>query len=110
VTIKCSCLNRDCPGSCGSSIVDAGQALVFQVDWGAGTPPTLTEATNLVADLVAKQRRENIPRIIAYLACQVIGYQRSQNADAKLAMSQIGTIVELYREQIARPAPEVGAS
>jgi hypothetical protein len=81
--------------------VDTGQALMFQVDHGAGKPLNLDEATEACSALVAKQRRENIPRIIAYLACQVIGYQRSQNADAKLAMVQVGLVVDRYREQIA---------
>jgi hypothetical protein len=84
-----------------TNVLDIAQALVFQVDHGDGTPHTLTEAVERVTPLVAKQRREDIPRIIAYLACQVVGYQRSQNADAKLAMVQVGLVVDRYREQIA---------
>jgi hypothetical protein len=92
-----------------TNALDIAQALVFQVDHGGGTPYTLSEAVEQVAPLVAKQRREDIPRIIAYLACQVVGYRRSQSADAKLAMVQVGLVVDRYREQIARPAPD-GAS
>jgi hypothetical protein len=84
-----------------TNVFDIAQALVFQVDHGGGTPYTLSEAVDRVTWLVAKQRREDIPRIIACLACQVIGYQRSQNADAKLAMVQVGLVVDRYREQIA---------
>lgn len=72
-------------------------ALLGLVDHGAGTPLTLDEATAAVQPLVTQQRRDDLPRLVAYLACQVVGYRRSQNADAKLAMAQVAAVVDRYR-------------
>jgi len=75
--------------------VDLGNAAMQLVDHGAGQPLTLPEAEDRVAHLMSKPRAE-LQQALAYLACQVIGYRRSQNADATLALAQIARSVHEY--------------
>lgn len=78
--------------------VDLGNAAIQLVDHGEGQPLTLPEAEERVAHLMTKPRAE-LQQALAYLACQVIGYRRSQNADATLALAQVSRIVCDYERR-----------
>ena len=78
--------------------VDLGNAAMQLVDHGEGQPLTLPEAEERVAHLMGKPRAE-LQQALAYLACQVIGYRRSQNADATLALAQVTRIVRDYERR-----------
>ena len=77
--------------------IDIGTAAMQRVDHGAGEPLTLDQAIERVAHLT--DTKENLLPAVAYLACQVVGYRRSQNSDATLAMAQIHRIVRDYEER-----------
>jgi hypothetical protein len=76
---------------------DIGEACIHRCDMGAGAPRlTLAEAVEQVTHPVAGASKVALVEVIAYLSCQVVGYQRSQNADAKMAMAQVRRIVKDY--------------
>jgi hypothetical protein len=77
--------------------VELGTAAVQRTDWGAGPMTTLDEAVAAVEHL--KAPTPVLLEAIAYLACQVNGYRRSQNADAQLAMVQVARIVTDYQRR-----------
>ena len=76
--------------------VDTARACVQRVDHGEGPMLTLAEATEQVTPNVDNATRADLRVMVAYLACQVVGYQRARNADATLAMQQIGTVLKDY--------------
>ena len=58
-------------------------------------PLTLAQAAEQVAHPLAGLKATR-SRIVAYLACQVVGYQHRQDAAASLAMRQIANVVRDY--------------
>ena len=78
--------------------VDLGNAAMQLVDHGEGQPLTLDQAEERIAHLATRPRAE-VQQALAYLACQVVGYRRSQNADATLALAQIARTVHDYERR-----------
>jgi hypothetical protein len=81
------------------SAFTVGTACVQRVDHGEGKPITFDEAIALVEHPLTGLNRQQLVEVIAYLACQVVGYAHSQNADAKLAISQVERIVDEFRHR-----------
>lgn len=77
--------------------VRIGMAACMRVDQGADRPLTLTECLEAVQHPTKGAKRHELVETIAYLAAQVVGYQRSVDREGQLAMSQVARIVDEYR-------------
>ena len=77
--------------------IDIAHAAVQITDWGDGPMTTLDQAVSGIEHL--KAQAPVLLEAIAYLACQVNGYRRSQNADATLALAQVRRIVSDYERR-----------
>jgi hypothetical protein len=86
------------------SAFSVATACVQRIDQGEGPAVTFEQALSLVEHPLTGLSRHELTEVVAYLACQVVGYQHSQNADAKLAMSQIETIVAEFQKRAGRAA------
>lgn len=77
-----------------------GSACVQRVDHGVDQPLSFDQAVGQVEHPLTGANRQTLVEIVAYLACQVVGLQHSQNADAKLAMVQIKAIVRDFDQRV----------
>lgn len=76
--------------------IRSAQAVVQRVDHGEGQPLTLAQAVEAARHPLAGTNREDLIEVVAYLACQVVGYAHRADADAGLALAQIRTAVKNY--------------
>jgi hypothetical protein len=79
--------------------VRIGIASVSRVDQGMGKPLDLAGCIDAVDHPTSGAKRTELVEAIAYLAAQVVGYQNSADRDAQLAMHQIASAVDQYRER-----------
>jgi hypothetical protein len=64
-----------------------------------GKPLDLAGCIDAVDHPTSGAKRTELVEAIAYLAAQVVGYQNSADRDAQLAMHQIASAVDQYRER-----------
>ena len=81
--------------------VGIGIAAVSRVDQGMGAALNLDGCIEAVEHPTSGAKRSELVEAIAYLAAQVVGYQNSADRDAQLAMHQIASAVDAYRERRA---------
>jgi hypothetical protein len=81
------------------SAFSVGAACVQRVDHGASQPLTFREALEQVRHPLDGLKRDELVEVVAYLACQVVGYAHNQSADANLAMVQIEIAVRDYQKR-----------
>lgn len=83
------------------SAFSVGAACWQRVDHGEAKPLTFDEAVAAVEHPLTGLNRQQLVEVVAYLSCQVVGYQHSQNADAGLAMAQIARSVHEFERRRA---------
>lgn len=89
--------------------ISAARAARDRCDHGAGRPLTWDECLEATQHPLGALTRAQLVEVATYLAAQLVGAQRSLDADAALAMSQIGTVVDEFRNRKDLADPLTGS-
>lgn len=78
--------------------VGIGEAVVFRINQGAGTPLDWAQAVEVVQHPTTGLKRAELVEVIAYLGAQLVGQRNAPSRNAVLAMHQIVAIANEYTD------------